>query len=109
PACHKLLPGPCKAVVEESPDWPVVVVATTSHPTALSSDMHEGFLHCVPIEAPNEVARQLMLESLFVEVTQDSDVDTTHAAQRTAVSRNEMLYSFSHNHSCCEKLSRACR
>ena len=39
-----------RRLLEESPDWPVVVMATTSHPTALSSDMHEGFLHCVPIE-----------------------------------------------------------
>ena len=39
-----------RRLLEESPDWPVVVVATTSHPTALSSDMHEGFLHCVTIE-----------------------------------------------------------
>ena len=61
------------------------------------------------LQAPDEAARQFMLESLFVEVTQDSDIDTTHVAQRTAVSRHEMLYTFSHNHTSCEKISGACR
>ena len=34
----------------ESPDWPVVVIATTSTEDSLSSDVHEAFLHQINIE-----------------------------------------------------------
>ena len=40
---------------KESPDWPVIVLATTSNLNSLTRDMHAGFLHTFEIEVCKQI------------------------------------------------------
>ncbi|XP_064599683.1 peroxisomal ATPase PEX6-like [Liolophura sinensis] len=65
-------------------DFPVIVVATTTHSKLVSHDMQQSFLHHVAIEVPSERERSKMIQGLLAETNFSSDIDPAHIAQRTA-------------------------
>ena len=91
-------------ITADSPNYPVVIIATAPSSRQLTSDMHEGFLHHVHVEVlvvavvillcmrliylqvPNEGLRSSVLKSMLTAEQCTSDVSVKHLAQRTAVS-----------------------
>ena len=39
-----------ESLSSDSPEWPIVIVATSPAPKLLTADIHEGFLHHVEIK-----------------------------------------------------------
>ncbi|KAJ7370658.1 peroxisomal assembly protein [Desmophyllum pertusum] len=74
----------CIASLQEDSDWPVVVIATSSSPNDITSDMFSCFLHEVRLEAPTESERCDMLCGLATMASVGNDVSFEQLAKRTA-------------------------
>lgn len=74
----------CIASLQEDSDWPVVVIATSSSPNDITSDMFSCFLHEVRLEAPTESERCEMLCGLATMASVGNDVSFEQLAKRTA-------------------------
>ena len=74
----------CIISLKEDTDWPVVVIATSSLPADITSDMFSCFLHEVKLEAPSESERYDMLQGLAAMACVGSDVSFEQLAKRTA-------------------------
>ncbi|XP_041350807.1 peroxisome assembly factor 2-like [Gigantopelta aegis] len=65
-------------------DFPLVVIATTHKPTAVSQDLNEAFLHEIKMEVPCESERIEIIHGLVEFETTSADLSLPHIAQRTA-------------------------
>ena len=74
----------CISSLKEASDWPVVVIASSSSPNEITSDMFSCFLHEVKLEAPSESERYDMLCGLAVMASVGNDVTFQQLAKRTA-------------------------
>lgn len=74
----------CISNLKEASDWPVVVIATSSSPNEITSDMFSCFLHEVKLESPSENERHEMLSGLAVMASVGNDVSFQQLAKRTA-------------------------
>lgn len=74
----------CISSLKEASDWPVVVMATSSSPNDITSDMFSCFLHEVKLEAPSEVERFDLLRGLAEMASVGNDVSFDQLAKRTA-------------------------
>jgi len=74
----------CISSLKEESDWPVVVIATSSSPDDITSDMFSCFLHEVKLEAPSENERYGMLCGLAAMTSVGNDVSFGQLAKRTA-------------------------
>ena len=74
----------CICNLEEDSDWPVVVIATSSSPDDITSDMFSCFLHELTLEAPSESERCDMLSALAKMASVGNDVPFEQLAKRTA-------------------------
>ncbi|XP_078349662.1 peroxisomal ATPase PEX6-like [Oculina patagonica] len=74
----------CIASLQEDSDWPVVVIATSSSPDDITSDMFSCFLHELKLEAPTESERCDMLRGLARMASVGNDVSFEQVAKRTA-------------------------
>lgn len=73
-----------KSLNDEVDEYPVVVVATTTSPDDLSSDLASLFLHHVAVPYPDEGSRLELLEALLSSSPKSSLVDVPYLAQRSA-------------------------
>ena len=74
----------CINNLKDNTDWPVVVIATSSFPNDITSDMYSCFLHEVKLEAPTESERYDMLCGLGGMACVGNDVSFEQLAKRTA-------------------------
>ena len=74
----------CICNLEEDSDWPVVVIATSSSPDDITSDMFSCFLHELTLEAPSESERCDMLSALAKMASVGNDMPFEQLAKRTA-------------------------
>lgn len=74
----------CINNLKDNTDWPVVVIATSSLPNDITSDMYSCFLHEVKLEAPTESERYDMLCGLGGMACVGNDVSFEQLAKRTA-------------------------
>lgn len=74
----------CIASLQEDSDWPVVVIATSSSPDDITSDMFSCFLHELKLEAPTESERCDMLCGLAKMASVGNDVLFEQLVKRTA-------------------------
>lgn len=74
----------CICSLQEDSDWPVVVIATSSSPDDITSDMFSCFLHELKLEAPTESERYDMLCGLAEMASVGNDVSFEQLAKRAA-------------------------
>jgi len=74
----------CICSLQEESDWPVVVIATSSSPDDITSDMFSCFLHELTLQAPTEGERCDMLCALAKMASVGNDVSFEQLAKRTA-------------------------
>ena len=74
----------CICGLKDASDWPVVVIATTSSPNDVTSDVFSCFIHELKLEAPSESQRRDMLSGLAAMTAVGSDVSFDQLAKRTA-------------------------
>ena len=74
----------CMSSLKDASDWPVVVIATTSSPNDVTTEIFSCFIHEFKLEPPNEGERRDMLCSLAAMTSVGSDVSFEKLAKRTA-------------------------
>ena len=74
----------CICSLQEDSDWPVVVIATSSSPDDITSDMFSCFLHELKLEAPTESERRDILHELAGMASVGNDVSFEQLAKRIA-------------------------
>nr|DBA27424.1 TPA: hypothetical protein GDO54_011577 [Pyxicephalus adspersus] len=67
-------------------DWPMIVVATSSHPGDISLDLQSCFIHEISLQVPSEDQRLSMLTALTAPLILSRDVNIYQLARRTAYS-----------------------
>lgn len=73
----------CIGSIKEDSDWPMVVIATSSSPNDITSDMYSCFLHELKLEAPSESERCAMLRGLAEMASVGNAVSFEQLAKRT--------------------------